>query len=338
MTTVSIPYLHKITKKGRTYYYFRRGARRAPLPPPGTVGFHAAYEAALNAPIPQPRAEAGSFAALAASWYRSHSFRGLAPSSQATYRRLLERFLTDFGSLQFNTVRPKHLNQILERGQATPAQMNALLNVLRKVLKHAVKMEWIEENPASLVERLGYKKQPHPTWSEDHIAAFEAHWQPGTRARLALALLLYTGQRRSDVIRMGPQHIRGGCLHVRQQKTGKELDIPIHPTLAEVLATCPSAHLAFLVTESRRPFASGNAFYNWFVDCARRAGIPAGLSPHGLRKATCCRLAEARCSAHQIASITGLSLKMVEHYTKEVNQKLLAEETVPHLGRPKRDA
>jgi hypothetical protein len=52
-----------------------------------------------------------------------------------------------------------------------------------------------------------------------------------SRARLALALLLYTGQRRGDVIRMGAQHVRGGTLYVKQEKTGAELAIPMHPDL-----------------------------------------------------------------------------------------------------------
>ena len=90
------------------------------------------------------------------------------------------------------------------------------------------------------------------------------------------------------------------------------------------------------MTEAGRPFASGNAFYNWFVDCARKAGIAAGLSPHGLRKATVCRLMEAGCTAPAIASITGQSLRMVEHNAREVNQKRLAAAAIAHLGRPER--
>ena len=65
--------------------------------------------------------------------------------------------------------------------------------------------------------------------TEAEIAQFEAHYPPGSRARLAFALLLYTGQRRSDVIRMGRQHVRVGALEIRQTKTGTALTIPVHP-------------------------------------------------------------------------------------------------------------
>ena len=57
-------------------------------------------------------------------------------------------------------------------------------------------------------------------WTDEEIAQFEAHHPIGSKPRLALALLLYTGQRRGDVIRIGRQHIRDGVLLIVQQKTG----------------------------------------------------------------------------------------------------------------------
>jgi len=230
---------------------------------------------------------------------------------------------------------PHHLLRILEAKAATPAQANALRNVLRKLLQHGFERGWRSDNPIRDVKRLRYKKKPYRTWSEDDIAAFVAHWPRGSRARLALELLLHTGQRRSDVIRMGPQHVTNGLMVVRQQKTGTELEIPLHPDLCAELVEAPKGHLAFLVTEQgRRPFASGGAFYNWFVECAEKAGIAPGLSPHGLRKATARRLAEAGCTPHQIAAITGhQSLKEVERYTRAADQKRLAAAAVVRLSK-----
>ena len=50
-----------------------------------------------------------------------------------------------------------------------------------------------------------------------------------------VAQLLYTAQRRGDAIRMGAQHVRGGTLYVKQEKTSAELAIPMHPDLAAEL-------------------------------------------------------------------------------------------------------
>ncbi len=314
MTRLRLNYVHRYMKGGRLYHYVRRGDVNVRLPgDPGSRGFMEAYQAALErkpGPIGADRVAPGSMSAWAAAWYASPGFE--------------------------DGLEPHHLVRILDAMAETPAQANALLNVLRQLLQYAFERGWRKDNPARDVRRLRYKKKPFPTWTEEDIAAFEARWPRGTRARLALALLLYTGQRRSDVIGMGPQHLRGDAILVRQQKTGTELEIPLHPDLRAELAEAPKGHLAFLVTEQGRAFASGNAFYNWFVDCARKAGIAKGLSPHGLRKATARRLAEAGCTPHQIAAITGhQSLKEVERYTRAADQRRLAAAVV-RLNKPPR--
>lgn len=88
-----------------------------------------------------------------------------------------------------------------------------------------------------------------------------------------------------------------------QQKTGKHLMIPVTHELAEAInAAAPSEHVVFLVNEDGRAFTP-ERFTKWFVKQCERIGLE-GLSPHGLRKASCRRLAEAGCSANEIAAIS----------------------------------
>src|SRR5947209_13039478 len=167
----------------------------------------------------------------------------------------------------------------------------------------------------------------------------ESHHRPGTRARLALALLLHTGQRRGDVVRIGRQHIRDGVVHVRQQMTGIELAIPIHPTLAAIIAETPADHLTLLTTQTGKPFSAAG-FGNWFRDRCNEAGLP-HCSAHGLRNAAARRLAEAGCTTHEIAAITGhASLGELVRYTKAVDQRRRAEaamaKTRTSIGKPTR--
>jgi integrase len=229
-------------------------------------------------------------------------------------------------------MKPEHVRAYIARLATTPAAARATLNVLRQAMQHAFDVGMRRDNPCRDVKPPKYRKKPHATWTEEDIAAFEAKHPLGTRARLALYLLLYTGQRSGDVIRMGPQHVSSGAIAVIQQKTRKALTIPMHEELGAALTAHPGGHLAFLVTAAGAPFASQTAFGNWFRDMAKGAGI--AKPPHGLRKSTCCRLAEAGCTPHEIASITGMSLGMVEHYTREVNQRRVAARTVPRLARP----
>ena len=122
---------------------------------------------------------------------------------------------------------------------------------------------------------------------------------------------------------MGRQYIRNDVLILRQQKTGAQLSIPIHPTLQEILDATVNDNMTFLTTQFGKPFTS-NGFGNWFRDQCNAAGLPQ-CSAHGLRKAAARRLAEAGCTAHEIASITGhASLKQVAHYTRAVDQRRLA--------------
>ena len=119
---------------------------------------------------------------------------------------------------------------------------------------------------------------------------------------LAMDLLLLTAQRRSDIIRMGWQHVRGVFLTITQQKTGTEVSIPVIGRFADVLASAKRENLTFLMTAYGAPFTEAG-FTNWFRDMVKEAGLPLGLSPHGLRKAACVRLADAGRSATDIMSI-----------------------------------
>jgi integrase len=169
------------------------------------------------------------------------------------------------------------------------------------------------------------KSDGHHTWSEDEIAAFEAHHAVGSKARLALALGLFTAQRRGDVVKIGRQHIRDGVLAVRQQKTGASLAIPIHPELAAIIAATPAVgQLTLLTTKSGRSY-SACVFSEQFCAWCDAAGLPQQCVFHGLRKAAARRLAEAGCTAHEIAALTGhASLREIERYTRAADQASMA--------------
>jgi integrase len=205
-------------------------------------------------------------------------------------------------------------------------------------MRYAKQIKVIMIDPTIGVDRLKEVEQGTETWTEGDIAAFEARWPTGTRPRLAMALLLYTGQRRSDVVRMGRQHVNAGVMEVRPKKSqGKTiLHIPLHGDLAQCIAL-ESSRLTFLMTGDGKPFTS-NGFYNAFKIWCGEAGVPTDRSPHGLRKAACRRLADAGCSTHEIAAITGhKKLPEIELHIKAADQKRLARAAVAHIGRPKVD-
>ena len=56
-------------------------------------------------------------------------------------------------------------------------------------------------------------------WTPDEVKQFKTHHKIGSKARLALALLLYLGARRGDVVTLGRQHIRDGVIRFVPSKT-----------------------------------------------------------------------------------------------------------------------
>jgi integrase len=137
---------------------------------------------------------------------------------------------------------------IADKAEKTPEAANNLVKVLRVMLKYAITLDMIESNPATGIKRYKSRGTGFHTWAEDEITKFEATQAVGTKARLAHALLLYTGQRVSDVCKMGWQHINGDLIAVKQQKTGTPLMLPLHPELKALLAMLPRTNLTFVVT------------------------------------------------------------------------------------------
>lgn len=291
-----------------------------------------AYQAALaGQSLPRPmigasRTKAGSIAALVVSYFASPVFLSLAPATQTTYRNILERFRVEHGDKPVALLTRQHINAKLANKVTTPAAANHWLRLVKALVAFAVEEKWRKDDPTVGIKRIKNRTDGFHTWTEAEIAQFEATHPIGTKARLALGLLLFTAQRRSDVVRMGRQHVRDGVVHVLQQKTGAMLAIPLHPALAAIIEATPSDHLTFLTTSFGKPFTAAG-FGNFFRERCNEAGLSADCAAHGLRKAACRRLAEAGCSANVIASISGhTTLTEVSRYTKAADQERMARD------------
>jgi integrase len=206
---------------------------------------------------------------------------------------------------------------------------------LGQLFDYAIRQGWRADNPVKAVKAVKNKSTGFKTWQEEDIIQFERHHALGTTARLAFDLALYTAQRKSDVRIMGPQHVKNGWIKVKQLKTGKELEIPIHPNLAASIAATKIDNLAFIVSSNGKPFTY-DSFGMWFMRQCRAAGIE-GLAMHGLRKAASRRMAEQGLSNQLIKSITGhTSDSEVARYTREAEQVRMAGMAGEAMANPRR--
>ena len=343
MTTTRLRFIKRMTDRhGKPRLYYRRpGFKPIPLPVPfGSPAFLAAYTAAHAAaeagaqPMPSRKAEIPrSLGALIVAYYNSTEYRALAPSSVKAYHNVLERLRVDHGHRLVADMERRHVVKLMDDKADAPAAANRLRQMLRQLMHYAVERGWRTDDPTLSVRKAKYKKDPHRAWSDEEIKAFEERWPLGTMPRLAFALMLYTGQRRSDAVRMGRPSLRNGALHVVQRKTGVALAIPLHSRLREALAHAKADHLTFITTERGTSFTDAG-FGNWFADKAVAAGLPSECRAHGLRKTAARMLAEAGCTPHQIQAITGhRTLAEVSRYTADANQQRMAEEAMRRVTR-----
>ena len=325
-----------IDRHGKRRVRFRRNGFSVYLTgTPWSDDFMKQYAAALGvvenaiSNIGANRTIPGSFDAACVSYYKSPDFQRLGPISQKNRRNVIEAFRREHGTKPLARLEPRYVQGIIEARADTPQAANVLLKTLRLVLNHAITIGMIKYNPTVAVRGFKNKGDGWHTWTEAEVAQFEARHPEGSKARLALYLLLYTAQRMGDVSRMGWQHVRGDSIVVRQQKTDAPLLIPMHPVLARVLGSLSRSNLTILLTERGAPF-SPKGFGQWVTKRCREAGLPQ-CSAHGLRKLAATRLALAVYTLDQIKAITGhKSASEVMRYTKDADQQRLARQA---LGR-----
>ena len=291
-------YVHGyIDRHGKPRFYFRQeGSKQIPLPGlPWSPTFMEAYEAALagqSLPVPGSRAGApGSLRALSVAYFSSTAFRTMKASTQSVYRNIIERLCLEHGDKRAALLQRQHVIKLMAARADKPDSANGLRKCLRALMTHAIDIGLRKDDPTRDVKPLKSRnRNGFHRWTEEEITPFEQRHPIGTKPRLAMALGLYFGQARQDVVAMGPQHIKNEVLEwVRKKtedKTGIELFIKVHSELREIIDATPSGHLNFLVTEFGKPFTEAG-YGNWFKEQCYMANLPHCTS----------RAAQSRCRA-----------------------------------------
>lgn len=321
---VKLPYLEfNPDRHGNNRYYIRVPGRKRIriLAEPGTDEFLQQYQDGMTGKLIPARGPlvrragmvAGSLREGVEAYYRSDAFKELDARTQRIRRNLLDRLCerkNKRGELYADQpLRSLDNHKITEwRNESAIETGNAIIKTLRQMYKVCIFERLVSNNPAKDVPYRSSGSEGHQTWGMEQLRQFEGRHPIGSKARLALALLLYLGQRRGDTAKFGRQHIRnpdqvaeelrelhgGRWLAFTQQKNRKRkpvtLWLPIIPELEEIMAASPLGELTFLVNAFGNGFTEAG-FGNWFRDRCDEAGLK-GYSAHGVRKAGATQAAE----------------------------------------------
>ncbi|MFG1340575.1 tyrosine-type recombinase/integrase [Xanthobacter autotrophicus] len=323
------PYLHRQrTRHGEFVWYVRRGhgpriRLRAEY---NTPEFWAEYRAALEGAPAATKAKKPQTLEWGIDLYRrSSAWAALALATRRQSDNIFLKVIATAGGEPLAKITPSVIVAGRERRAASPHAANNFLKTMRRFFAWAVgDGALVATDPTKGVSLLKGRNDDigFHTWTEEEVARFEARWVLGTREHLALHLLLYTGFRRGDVVRLGRQHVRDGIITFRTEKTGGVVTIPILPPLARAIDGADTGDLTFLVTERGQPFVK-ESFGNWFRRACRDAGCPG--SAHGLRKAGATRAAENGATERELMALFGWSTgKMAQHYTKAADARRLS--------------
>ncbi len=351
MVKLPLKYLVKdVDRHGNVRIYFKR-AGQAKVRIRGEFGseeFMTAYDAALRAvPTALPprslndarQAPAGSLRWLVAQYIDSADFARLGPTTRARRRTMLEGVCKIIGPKSgqplgwkpASAVAERHIFKWRDEKAATPAAATDLVKAFRGLFKWARERKLVTHNPAKDVGYIRVATNGHHSWTIEEVEQFEARHPVGSKARLALALFLYTSQRISDVALLGLQHRRGDMLTFTQVKNRERkpvtLTIPLIAPLREIIDATPrpanARALTFLLTDYGKAF-SVDGLRNKMRQWCDEAGLP-HCSSHGLRKAFGARAAELELTSKEIMAIMGhATLEESERYTRGADQKRLA--------------
>ena len=319
---------------GKTYLYVRRSDGpdiRLPDLPTNDPDFLKAYTAAQEAPKrKRDMFKDGTIGAVFTAVIASEDMHTISPAYRAMIRRHADDIRSKYGAAPMRGLERRHIQQDVDASQAPDHR--------RKVWRWAVK--WAIRNgviPDDPTERVSLPRKAttggHPAWTPEDVSQFRACWPIGSRQRLIMELLQWTGARISDAVLLGPANVGpDGVIAYRQQKTGGIAYCPwtcqlpayagaMEPDRAAMhlaLRSRSIAHATSLAT------AQGGTRSAKSIGGVRQAAHEAGVkkSAHGLRKYRATQLAHAGATPHQIGAWTGHeSLKEIARYTKSMDRR-----------------
>jgi integrase len=250
------------------------------------------------------------------AWEKSPAFARLAPRTKLDYMAAKDKIDAKWGTYPLDVIEdpkisPRFLDWRDEMGQRSPRQADAVFGVLRLILEWGRDRGLIGLNHATRPKKLYRSNRSDKLWLPEHLEAFRAVASP--QMRLALELALWTGQRQSDLLRLGWSSYDGRRLTLRQGKRHRKVDMPAAAPLRAILDSTQRTALTILTAPNGKPWRT-DPKPTYFQHNWRKVMVAAGLHGlhfHDLRGTACTLLAEAGATPSDIAAMLGWTVTTV---------------------------
>lgn len=310
--------------KGKTYFRRKVSGQHiyTPLPDPSDPQFAIEYQKAKTGAellvIAEKRGSnapaRGTFKALIEEYRGSADYRALKPSSKRLCEIYMRLFENRFGDRMVKDMTPAAVDRIRDDYIDTPAKANGVISWLRILLNVGIRRGYCATNPTVGVKMM--KTGEHQPWPEDVIVKAIEGADP--MLRIAIITGLCSGQRVSDCVTMRRDQFDSfGRMPLQQIKTGKHVLIPQHPLWKEAIEQAPPGE--WIITGPRGAQQKAKSLSAKVTALLKELGVT-GYTFHGLRKNATNFLTECGLTPVEVGVITGMSIEMVQHYTRGIQQ------------------
>ncbi len=126
--------------------------------------------------------------------------KGTRYQRQLTYRNIIDKN----GEALYSEITKKTLQHAINDLLDTPGSAKNFMGAMSCLFKWAVDMDYVEDDPTIGVKRpVSQNKDEFIAWTEKDIEDYYKCWDEHTKERVWLDVLLYTGLRRGDAVRIG---------------------------------------------------------------------------------------------------------------------------------------
>ncbi len=254
-------------------------------------------------------------------------------STKKVKYRILNNVSKHIGDRAYKSINKQHILEAVDRRRETPAAAKHFLTSLNGLFNWAVDNALLNRNPAFNIKApKSLNSEGLLPWLEEDIDKYYHRWSHGTHERVWIDVLLYTGLRRGDAVRIGWKDITtDNIIHLKTEKSQFKTDVflPILSELEETLKIGPIGDETFICGKGGNKLVK-ESFGNFFHEACNASGIK--KSAHRLRKLAAKRAANAGATVSQMKALFGWTEdKMASLCTRTADRKRLAIEAIKKL-------